>query len=90
MLNAGSVVKSVQRGNFVGDINKSESHTININSVNVDKSILSVEYMRAAYSGNTNNNVHTASLTNNSIIINNKNPTWAVSISCDWQVIEFY
>lgn len=92
LLNAGSVVKSIQRGQgttYSLD-KKAERKIASISSVNVDKSILISNFTFRNGGGSVNNTG--MYLKNNGVYVNRTDDTgyWSYLESYSWQVIEFY
>lgn len=89
MLNAGSVVKSVQRGHISSiDVNYHEGYTINISRVNLDKSLLLPVLIST---GGDNYSRHIfVHLYEDRIEIDTTGLATNYILALSWQVIEFY
>ena len=94
LLNAGSVVKSVQRGlrtNVTDGITRNEHFDINISAIDTNKSILIADFVSAP-----NNSIReeyfSIELQSNKIRVTDVTPTSGsyLQIALSWQVIEFY
>lgn len=89
LLNAGSVVKSIQRG--VTEMTSQEKMTVTISSVDISKSLLIAV---PSFGTSMNNALRwgiSSELTNSTTItFKNRYSSFAERIQISWQVIEFY
>lgn len=87
LLNAGSVVKSVQRGYsaLTGLPSSTKKVTTTINNVNPDKCLVTIDT-----SGSENARMTNFELTNNTLIIHFDHDPSRYGLYCSWQITEFY
>ena len=94
LLNAESVVKSVQRGlrtNVTDEITRNEHFDINISAIDTNKSILIADFVSAP-NNSIGEEYFSIELQSNKIRVTDVTPTSGsyLRIALSWQVIEFY
>lgn len=87
-MNAGSVVKSIQRGAVSGvELQMKTTHSINITPVNINKSVLISDF----FSGSDNDRFKGVAVSFNGTTISIYNgSTYSIPVGYYWSVIEFY